>query len=108
MTPPVPQALLALEKANEHRMAVADARRRIAALPNRAGREALAVLIESTEDAALLSGRLSHYLLAIRQVGDVQAARLLRTLGVSNADKRLRDLTDRQRDLLISELRRFS
>jgi len=105
---PIPQALLALEKANEHRMAVAAARQQIAALPNRAGREALALLIETSSDPAVLSGKVSQYLLAIRQVGRGQATRFLRSLGTSDPDKRLRDLTARQRDLLVSELRRAS
>lgn len=100
------QSLAALEKANHHRLAVAAERRRISDLPGSEGREALAELLELTSDPALLSGRVSHYLRAVRGIGTQQIARFLRTLGVIDSSKRVRDLTKRQRDLLIAELRR--
>jgi len=96
----------ALQVANAYRLAVAAERRRIAALSYWDGREALAEMIETTTDPALLSGKVAHWLRAVRKIGDVQVARFFRVLEVTDRDRRLRDLTYRQRSLLVDELRR--
>ena len=96
----VAQQRKALVKANAHRLAVAHTKRDIAALSVDAGREAVADLIGTTQDPALLSGRLVGYLQAPRFSGQKAASRILRDMGIKRADCRVRDLTMRQRQLI--------
>lgn len=100
------QPLVALRKANAHRLAVALERQSIASLPYWEGRDALADLIESADDPAILSGRIVLYLRAVKRFGDAKSREFCRLIGVTAGDKRLRDLTDRQRKLFAAELRR--
>ena len=106
MTPAQEQRESALAKANRHRTAVAETRREIAAMDRVEATFYLADLIEFTDDTRLLSGRLNHYLTSIPGRGPNYSTRVLAELGVRVANKRLRDLTDRQRQILAAEIRR--
>jgi predicted DNA binding protein len=95
----------ALKVANRYRIAVARECERIAGLPWRDGREEVARLIEDCDDDALLSGRLAKYLNAPRYVGKAKAAGLMGQLEIRRADKRIRDLTGRQREVIAAAVR---
>ena len=88
----------ALKLANRRRIAVADRRKEIAALPMEQGRKLLAqVLTDPTEDEA--SGRIGHWLMAPKFTGRAKVEPLLRQLRISH-DRRLRDLTPRQVNII--------
>lgn len=95
----------ALKVANRYRIAVSRECRRISRMPWQEGREEVAKLIETCEDEALLSGRLSKYLDAPRYVGRAKTAGLLAQLEIRRADKRIRDLTTRQREMIADAVR---
>jgi hypothetical protein len=99
------QRIGALAIANQYRLSVAAERKRISEMSYWEGREALAEMIETTTDPALMSGKVAHWLRAVRKIGDVQVARFFKVLEVTDRDRRLRDLTYRQRSLLVDELR---
>ena len=67
--------------------------------------EALADLIEHCEDPALLSGRLTHWLTAPKFSGETKANQAIACLNLKKADRRIRDLTPRQRQELASMVR---
>ena len=95
----------ALAKANTYRLAVAKERRRIAELPPAEAYDALADLIEHSEDPALLCGRLTHWLTAPKFSGQTKANQAIACLNLKKADRRIRDLTPRQRQELASMVR---
>ena len=95
----------ALTIANRYRSVVASERARIAALGTRHGCAALAKLIETSNDPALLSGRVFHYLRAIRYWGRVRALRVMKRAGLTEGGIRLRDLDNDQRAALSAVLR---
>lgn len=96
----VTQAREALEKANTHRLAVAYAKRDIAALDVTAGREAVADLFATCQDPGVLAGRVQDYLRAPKRTGSEKSTRVMRDMGIKRADCRVRDLTMRQRQLI--------
>ena len=100
----VSQSLEALEKANEHRMAVSATKRRIASLSFHDGRTALAELFLTCQDDAVLAGRVQDYLRAPRRSGQEKSTRVMRDMGIRRADCRLRDLTTRQREIIADAI----
>lgn len=99
------QRLDALALGNRYRSAVARERARIAALSTEAGCAALAEIIETATDPALLSGRVLHYLGAVRYWGQCRALRVARRGGLKDNGIRLRDLDDAERTALAAAVR---
>ena len=98
----VAQAQEALEKANRHRLAVAATRRELGRLGFEDGREALADLLLTCEDPAILSGRISWYLEAPIRTGPKAVSRVMRAMNIRRHDARVRDLTMRQREIMAN------
>ena len=101
----VAQRTEAMAKANYYRSAVSKKRREISEMPAADAYEALADLIEHCDDPALLSGRLSHWLTAPKFSGQTKANQAIACLNLKKADRRVRDLTPRQRQELASMIR---
>ena len=101
----VAQRTEAMAKANHYRSAVSKKRREIAEMPAADAYEALADLIENCDDPALLSGRLTHWLTAPKFSGQTKANQAIACLNLKKADRRVRDLTPRQRQELASMIR---
>jgi hypothetical protein len=101
------QPMQALVHANEVRTGVADFRRETATLERY---DAIVTVIDAIksryDDKVLGAAKVRHLLMAIPWIGEDKAHRLLITAQVSNYDKRLRDLTARQRNLLVDILTR--
>ena len=95
----------ALAKANSYRFAVATERKKIAQMPADEAYDALAELIETCDDPALLSGRLTHWLTAPKFSGQTKANQAIACLNLKKADRRLRELTPRQRTELAAMVR---
>lgn len=99
------QSLEALKVANEMRSGMAEFRRSIAELPQHEGVVAVAEAIETRHDEPLLGAiRIKTLLTSIDLIGDAKARKMLMLAGVLNHDKRLRDLTERQRHVLVGAL----
>lgn len=99
------QRVGALKLANRYRIAVARECERIARMDWREGREEVAKLIEECDDDALLSGRVAKYLNAPRYIGTAKVGKLMAKTDIRRNDKRLRDLTDRQRREIAQAVR---
>lgn len=95
----------ALAKANQYRYALAGKRREIAAMPMAEGCEELADLIEHTDCPMMLSGQVSHWLMAPNKVGIRKSSQAMACLNIRKADRRLRDLSPRQRQELAEVVR---
>lgn len=95
----------ALAKANQYRFALAKKRREIAAMPMAEGCEELAELIEHTDCPMMLSGQVSHWLMAPNRAGVQKASQAMACLNIRKADRRLRDLSPRQRQQLAEIVR---
>lgn len=69
--------------------------------------EYMQTLLSDPERLAGVEGRLrvGHAVLAIPRMGDVTAASVLRKAGILNYNRKLAELTDRQRQALCLELR---
>lgn len=101
-----PQHLIALARAQEKRLGVAAFKRSLHGLSQLDAVERVINAIEEHHDDHILgSVRVRHLLLAIPHVGDTKVAKLTKVAQVYNADKRLRDLTIRQRSLLAALLK---
>lgn len=99
------QAMEALKIANDVRLRIAEFRRTVASLPQHEGVIAVADAIENrNEETVLGSVRIRHLLLSIDLIGDAKARKMLLLAGIANPDRRLRDLTERQRHVLIGAL----
>src|SRR5439155_15971209 len=86
----------------EVRTGVADFRRETASLERYDAIVTVIDVIESRyDDKVLGAAKVRHLLMAIPWIGEGKAHRLLITAQVNNYDKRLRDLTARQRNLLV-------
>lgn len=100
-----PQHLVALAEANERRVRLASLRRQVSRKPTlAAGCICLAEMLEWHEDA-LEPGKLLDVLAWPPYMGAQEALYLVRALGVTVHDKRVRDLTERQRTHLAELLR---
>ena len=102
----VKQRTDALAKANQYRFALAQKRREIGAMPMAQGCEELADLIEHTDCPMMLSGQVAHWLVAPNKVGIRKSSQAMACLNIRKADRRLRDLSPRQRQEL-AEIVRF-
>lgn len=102
--PTNPQPLAALAVANERRIRMAATLNQIRPLNPRAGREHAAAIIDNPDEHERVLP-LYRLLAAIRWVGDDQIGRLLQRAGIVRPNKRLGDLTDRQRRALADALR---
>jgi hypothetical protein len=101
-----PQHMRALTLANEHRLGVAAFKARVRDLPARAGAELIAYTIEHEYDSEILGAlRTRHALLSVRSLGVEKMTRCLVFAGVPNFDRRLRELTPRQRKAVASQVR---
>lgn len=95
----------ALKLANDTRLCVAKFKREIDGLPRH---EAIVRVIEAIDtryDEKLLgAAKIRHLLIGIAGIGETKARKLLTVAEIHNSDKRLRDLTARQRKLLVTWL----
>jgi len=98
------QYMAALSRANEVRLASAQARREVHALPPKEGARHLADLLEN-RDPRIESTPIGRLLRAILGIGDVKVGVLLRAAGVATQDRRVDHLTDRQVRALAEALR---
>lgn len=100
------QAMAALKLANVVRLENAKTVRRIASLPYVDGIDAVIALLEDGDEkgplGALPIGRL---LAAPRWMGEERAHVLLRAVMIASADRRLRQVTMRQREQMARHLR---
>lgn len=102
----LPQHMQALADANVKRKAVAGFKNRVRALPARDAAELVADAIECDyQDPFIGCIRTRALLLAIHRMGDMKASKCLTLAGVAHHDKRLRDLTPRQRKAVALQLR---
>lgn len=102
----VAQRTEALAKANQYRFAVSRKKREIGEMPMHEGCQELADLIEHTDCPMMLSGRVQDWLMAPNKIGIQKSSRAMAHLRIRKADRRLRDLSPRQREEL-AELVRF-
>jgi hypothetical protein len=95
----------ALMVANERRTAIADQRRLIASLPQQDGLELVSDLL-AYPTAAVAAMPVGRLLLAIRKVGVSTVGTWLSIASVRSADRRVDQLTERQRMALSSAVRK--
>lgn len=101
---PVAQRDAAMALANQIRSAMKNIKGEIKPLSHRDGCARVAeFLIDPEEPAAAI--RVRALLRAIRLMGNTKADNLLWQAGIANGDKRVRELTDRQRVALADHLR---
>lgn len=100
----VAQRMTALEKANRVRLAKVMTKRTLGELDAKESVAYLAELIES-DDATMAGMKLGEALLACRHMGVQGMGRIVKHAGVMSADRKIRDLTDRQRRDLVHALR---
>ena len=102
----LPQHMQALQTANVKRTKMAALKREIAALSSREGAALVADIVENDADDDVRGGvRIRPLLVSVTGIGDEMAGVCLRKAGVSYYEKRLRDLTDRQRAAVALQLR---
>lgn len=105
MTASEKQRTEALALANHVRKVNSLLKKDIAALPERDGRRMVADLLSSPVEGAHGQLRISQLIKSIDRTGDRALFDTLRYAGIYNSDKRLRDLTARQRNALVEVLR---
>lgn len=89
------QCMAALKVANEVRAAGAKVRRELRGLSFRDGTR-LAARMLGDRDPRIQAMPVGRFLLAVPRVGDDAAARILRSADVRLSNRKVRDLTDRQ------------
>ena len=93
----------ALKHANDVRLCVAEFKREIAGL---ARHEAILAVIDAVDtrhsEKLLGAAKVRHLLVGVAGIGDTKARKLLQVAEIYNGDKRLRELTARQRMLLVT------
>jgi hypothetical protein len=95
------QPRMALRLANDVRGAVAEFKRDVKVLSQREGLRWVIDAVEHLHDEPLLgAAKVRHLLMAVDRIGEHKARKLLTASQVYDHDKRLRDLTARQRYLL--------
>jgi hypothetical protein len=99
------QRHMALMVANERRTAIADQRRLIASLPQQDGLELVSDLL-AYPTAAVAAMPVGRLLLAVRKVGVSTVGTWLSIASVRSADRRVDQLTERQRMALSSAVRK--
>ena len=108
MMPPTANRAEALERANVVRLGMTDVRRRLAAMNATAGmRRAAEWLTKRQAPAHFDRMPVGRMLRAIRRVGDSRSLALLHDAGMTSrvAEKRVGELTARQRHALAAALR---
>lgn len=95
----------ALAKANQYRFAVSRKKREIAAMSMHDGCQELADLIEHTDCPMMLSARVQDWLMTPNKVGVRKSSQAMACLKIRKVDRRLRDLTPRQREELADLVR---
>ena len=104
LAPDHQQRLDALAKANVRRREIRDARVALKELPTHEGRLVLADLIE--EGLSVFEGMsLWRAVSSVRSFGRVRMMRLFRLVDVVSGDRLVRELSDRQRRVLVGLLR---
>lgn len=94
------QAQEALAKANETRLVISVVRKDLGKLDRRAGFQAAANILVDEHDyetEAVEAMRFEKLLGSIRRVGPSYATAVAKQAGITNVNRRLRDLTNRQR-----------
>lgn len=102
--PKVTQQEEALARANTIRLAQAAFRREVAAMPRLEGMGVVAAALEDPDETTGAM-RLGFVLAAPRRCSLGTAERLLGGVGVGSSDRRVRELTERQRKVLAVALR---
>lgn len=105
ITTDTPQWQQALTRANNTRFATSAYRRHIATLSREDGSVAVAELLEGDPPADLASIPIGRLLTTIMSIGHRNLAMLLRHAGIMSAQRRVRELTPRQRLALAYALR---
>ena len=101
----IPQHMKALASANEKRLGTAELRRQIRALGPAEGALTLARAIEHDHDDRIIgSGRIGHLMRAVPRLGHAKVTKCLLAAGVHNHERRLRELTPRQRGAVVIQL----
>jgi hypothetical protein len=95
----------ALGSANNKRIGVAEFRREIRSLGPVEGAKLLAQAIEHDHDDYIIgSGRIGHLMRAVPRLGERKVTKCLLTAGVYNQERKLRELTARQRGAVVIQL----
>jgi cytolysin (calcineurin-like family phosphatase) len=98
------QRQAALTRANEIRTGKARLKRALNALPTRQAATQIAQLLE-TRDPIANRCTVRELTRACRGIGDLKTSRLVHLAAISTMDKRIHELTDRQRNMLAFALR---
>lgn len=98
------QRMDALAAANEIRLGIARVRAEVFALEQPAGCEEVAGLLENP-DETVSAMKIGTLLLSVRKFGRQRVGRLLSMAEVRSMDRRVRDLSERQRRVLAGLLR---
>jgi hypothetical protein len=99
------QCMDALASANAKRVGIAQFRRDVRTAGPAAGAAMVARAIDEEYDAFVLgSARIGHLLRAVPRLGEHKVTRCLLAAGVRTFDRKLRDLTARQRGALVIQL----
>ena len=102
----LPQHLQALQLAQQRRMGASEIRNQLRAMGRKRGAEAAWTLagVITNPDENVGSAKVATMLKAIPGMGDTAARKCLTAAGVPNGEKRVRDLTDRQRNSIAGQL----
>lgn len=95
----------ALVIANRKRTTVAKFKREVRALPREDAAEHLALMLERPLPHALDSALVYAVLMTIPRIGNGKASLILREAGINIPDRRIRDLTMRQRKMIAARVR---
>lgn len=95
----------ALKSANRKRSAVAQFKRELRALPREDAANYLADLVERRVPHGLDNAVVFDLLTAVPCIGHSKASKVLRLSGVLGPDRRLREISARQRSVLANRLR---
>lgn len=100
-----PQHMRALDLANEVRIERAERKRQIAAMPRPEGMAAAAAIFDDPDEVTG-SLKLLELLSSIDHFGLMKTREIAQHAGVVSVDRRVRDLTPRQRTLIAAVLSR--
>lgn len=101
----LPQHMQALARAEQIKAAKGQFSRAVRALPSGAGARKVAHAIEHEHDDPIIGRlRIRSMLSRIKYMGDQKVAKCLVAAGVVNGDRRLNELTERQRGALVIQL----
>lgn len=101
----MPQHMQALASAEAQKLAKGDFNRTVSVLPPAAGARKVADAVEHDyQDQAIGRLRIRRMLAVIKRMGNQNVDRCLRAAGVMNGDRRLNELTPRQRGAIVIQL----